>query len=428
MRGFQPSDYTICGFLKMKAQRPNRHFLFLAVVFFYLLPLIFIGFTSHNLMSRQNSWMVLTLGFFIIACGTVALMLLMSYWEEALKKQESEPMAFATLTGRTHDPVEQETKVTALNYVDQSSRTIELSLLQQTISELEGQQTALMEDIKLKTEAARVLDAEKKELSVQIEQLSKENAECKARAELELSKKTEMLDALQKIVDEQRTEIEKRLEQIQQLDTKVQDLNYEIKALLYLHDNEPEAPQPLPKAEIVKLPEEEMDAIPHCQTVRTSIEASALLRRCIDTAQKLTGQYPYYGNEASRYREASYPLPITLDQRRLFDGLHSENSGLILVYSQRENKVVFANQQVVPLLGWSQEKCTMHFLSLFHDGGAEWNKSIGLLGSSPEVQTRLLFKTRHGSEKLMHCHLGSIPTGLFKSYIIAVLYPDSQQR
>jgi hypothetical protein len=239
--------------------------------------------------------------------------------------------------------------------------------------------------------------------------------------------------------------MEKRQEQIQQLDSKVHDLSYEIKTLLYLHEDEvsssktsTRAKTEVPAATLpifsshessheslgrpLALAENRMCAQHNKieSPVHTSVEAAKLLKHCIQLTEKLTGAN-YHSNESSRYREfpSSY---YAIDQRRLFDSLRHETYALIVVYSQKEQKVVFANNEVKTLLGWSPEKLVADFPTLIQGGMQEWKRAIALLTTTSESQARFLFKARNGQEILLNCHLGLIPTGLFRNYVIGVLY------
>lgn len=231
--------------------------------------------------------------------------------------------------------------------------------------------------------------------------------------------------------------MEKRQDHIYQLDTKIHDLSYEIKTLLYLHEAEtnPVTPSflkkenpsktflaPVSNPEPIETTEDaEEPAISPAAPIQTSQEAMLLLRKCVNIAQKLTGAN-YYSNEATRYREFS-SSHYTIDQRRLFESLRSENGGLILVYSQKESKLLFVNNQCRNLLGWSSEKFVSDFPEFIKEGLVDWKKALVNLGTMPESQARLLAKTKHGHEVILNCHLGVIPTGLFRNYVIGILYP-----
>jgi hypothetical protein len=269
---------------------------------------------------------------------------------------------------------------------------------------------------------------------LKVDQTAQDYADYRLFSEEQLKQKQIQLITLQQVLEDQRSEMEKRQEQIHQLDTKVHDLSYEIKTLLYLNDDEKPMQHPSMSVEESTIDNPEQGSEPiqslfdlheedSCSEmpIKTPTEAAQMLRKCINIAQKLTG-VNYFGNEISRYRElpTSY---YTIDQRRLFDSLRIETRALILVYSQKELKVLFANNQSKSLLGWTPDKLASDFSTIFQAGMTDWKKAISLLSATSETQGHLLAKTKYGQELLLNSHLGVIPTGLFRHYVIAILYP-----
>ncbi len=153
----------------------------------------------------------------------------------------------------------------------------------------------------------------------------------------------------------------------------------------------------------------------------TQTEGSQLLKKCIDYAEKLNGSH-YYGNESARYRELS-PSYFAIDQRRLFDSLRTESKALIIVYSLKDGKVIFASGESKNILGWSADKVVIGFSSILTEGMKEWKKALQELTHSSESETRLLAKTADGQEIVLHCQLGIIKNGVFRNYVIGILFP-----
>ncbi len=154
---------------------------------------------------------------------------------------------------------------------------------------------------------------------------------------------------------------------------------------------------------------------------RTPAEAMNLLKKCLDTTQQLTGAY-YCANEASRYREFSSSY-YAMDRRRLFETLRGETRAMLIVYSQKEQRLLFVNNASKSILGWTPKKFIAEFSSIMQVGMSEWTKALHTLNTAPEAQARLLAKTRDGQELLLHCHLGVVSSGLFRHHIMGVLYP-----
>lgn len=436
----------------MRFNTNNRLLLSASLIIFYLLPVIFFSIYSISQMSSNKSWSILSGGLLLVATCSLILIFLVRYWEKA-----SEDWIKKHLLEKKDKP-EKENKVTSLdpsllfdhpqdtveepeNLSVKESIRAELSSVQANLMECQAKMVQLQEELASKEELYKTSLEENKQLTYKAQEIQQDFSDYKLFSEEQLKQKSLQLVNLQQIIEDQRSEVERRQEQISQLDTKVHDLSYEIKTLLYLHETEA---SPLPpsflkvddstKSLLTKVvsgkvdnpqphtlqEESEGEAISVENQINTPAEAVLLMRKCINTAQKLTGAN-YYNNEASRFREFS-SSHYTIDQRRLFDSLRSETSGLILVYSQKEHKLLFANNQTKHLLGYGPEKFVSDFSSYLQEL-PDWKKGLSLLSTAPESQTRLLAKTKHGQEIILNCHLGVIPTGLFRNYVICVLYP-----
>lgn len=440
----------------MQFKIQNRYSLSIAVIALYLVPLFFLSFYSIGLMSKSKSWLIFSTGLFTIVCGALGLMLLLYYWEQALKNKNQEQDSLASniqpLDKHKVAYLDSSQIMTDLNKPDNINResitllenSKQLNSLQKSLEECQEQQTHLLEDIQYKNTEIQKLEKELQEWVEKAEQASRDLSDYKIFSEEQLNQKSIQINSLQQSLDTQQQEIDKRQTQIQQLDSKIHDLSYEIKTLLYLNESEPsfkmnESSQnqefaqsnrgsansnisplrPDTYSTIAQLEEAQEEIVFSDTQITTPQEASALLKHCIGIAHKLMGTN-YYGSETSRYWE--FIPHYTIDQRQLFDNLSNENGGLIFVYSPKESRVLFANSQSKNLLGWSSEKFLQDFNSLLQEGNSDWKNSVNLLTSSSESQTRLLLKTKNGKEILMNCHLGLIQSGLFRSYIIGVLY------
>lgn len=437
----------------MKFKITNRQFLSAAVIIFYLIPLLFFSILSMAIMPHYKSWTLFSLGLLLAVIGTFALTLLLYYWEQSLGGTRKD-LSYQPL--QEFVPAETEAKVTSLDSsmdfeppflreaAEQPAPTEsskELNLLETALKANQEQLEHLAKALEMKGQEFEKQAEENKQLELKALQIAQDFADYKLFSEEQLKQKHLQLTAFQQLIEDQRTEMEKRQDQIYQLDTKVHDLSYEIKTLLYLNEEESipakmpgafkevEGAHSLLKGSLHEAQEQSPSASHASQQdvhafenpVRTPVEASALLRKCINMAQKLTG-VNYHGNESSRYREFSSPL-YAIDQRRLFDNLRGEAGAVILVYSQKENKLLFVNNESKTLLGWSPEKFVADFSSIVHEGINDWRKALSMLASASDSQARLLAKTKQGQEMVLNCQLGVIPTGLFRNYVIGILYP-----
>lgn len=407
-------------------------------------------------MPHHKSWTLLSLGLFLIVLGTLMLILLVLQWEQYILDKKQKPSFTSFPPSLSYVEVEKEAKVTSLDPVLALSPSIPVEsqdyleidsskelALSQTISKVnQKQQEQVIKALEIKIQEVEKQEEENRQLELKVQQIAQDFADYKLFSEEQLKQKQIQLAALQQIIEDQRNEMEKRQEQIHQLDTKVHDLSYEIKTLLYLHEEKEvltdpfalkEEKSPIFIHEAINAGEEfqqqakiamaeasfQNDAIE--SPVRNAVDAAHLLKKCINVAQKLTGAN-YYSQESFRYREFSSSY-FAIDQRRLFDSLRTEAGALIIVYSQKEGKLLFANNESKTILGWNPEKLAMDFSSIIQDAAFEWKNALNTLIAAPDSQARLLAKTKQGQEILLNCHLGVIATGLFRNYVIGVLYP-----
>lgn len=336
----------------------RRESICLAVVFFYLLPLL-IAHSYHWV----DHWTAFGLGLLSLSIGTLCLYKLMIDWESELQ-----------------------TVVPAVATPEPIAAPVE-----ETNHEMER---ILSENVST------------------IETLSKENQLMLDQ----ITHKEHLLEIAEQTNNDLRSSQERKQQRITQLETKVRDLSYEIKTLLQLT----EIPESPPSPTLQEYAPRSDSKRPQDKQVQSYEEASAQLKRCIDIAQKITGA-SHYSSSQSRFRGMSTDN-FALDLRCLFDSLRSENSCTIIVYSTKENKLLFANDQATKLAGWSPEKFAQSFDTLIQEGRDEWSNGIRQLASQSECRARLVLKSRSGEDILVHAVLSMIPTGIFRHHIIAVLY------
>jgi DNA-binding protein H-NS len=440
------------GFLAfMKFKITNRQFLSAAVIFFYLIPLLFFAVLGIAIMPSTKSWTLFSLGLLLAVIGTLSLTLLLYYWEQAI---EIGPKGYSFFPDRNlQAPLAIEMgKVTSLESEldpniasdpdclqsdNSTGYSKELNFLENSLKTHQEQLELLENNIESKNQEIDKLRDENQQLELNALQIAQDFADYKLFSEEQLKQKQLQINTLQQMIDDQRTEVEKRQEQIYQLDTKIHDLSYEIKTLLHLNEEEHSAlKNPSPPDHLMSktksTEETQQPASPEIappkidnksfdNPVKSSVEASALLRKCMNMAQKLTAAN-YHTSESSRYREFSSSF-YTIDQRRLFDNLRSEASALIIVYSQKENQLLFVNHFAKSLLGWSPEKFIADFTSIMQESLSDWKKALSLLATNSESQARLIAKTKQGQEIILSCQLGVIPTGIFRHYVLGILYP-----
>ncbi len=234
-----------------------------------------------------------------------------------------------------------------------------------------------------------------------------------------LDKKETILSEYRSTLKEQRKIIEKKQEENNILQIRVNDLRYELDTLLKLKsDSGEEKDFYLKEPEKVLAPKNE----PRDKEQERSGLADSLqvkLDRYVKMAVRLNGAH-HFTNQNARYSELSLGSLI-LDQRRLFDRLQNENADTVLVYSREERNLVFINQQVRYLLGWSPERFIKDFTFLIQKGAIQWEEALEDVKLDDQKSIRLLMKTRSGRDILTHCYLKEIPSGVFQGYVLGIL-------
>ena len=244
-------------------------------------------------------------------------------------------------------------------------------------------------------------------------------------------KSQEALEADKRTIEEQeatiatlRYQMEEKQDSNDVLQNKIQDLTYEIKTLLQLADMDHSSGYTVTESAeeyLVEVapPEEETAAVPPHPSHYTE-SATSQLKRCINIAQKVTSSHNF-GSYNSRFRDLSLDNDA-LDLRRLCDNLQGESGNTVVVYSQKSRKVLFVNDVVRVLLGWSPSAFTQNFESIIKEGIEEWRSILSQLNTHSHAHSRLLMRTELGHDLLIHYEVGLIPTGIFKNNVIAILH------
>lgn len=370
--------------------------------------IIVLYFFSTLLLSvyPEINFKKLVYGLLIASLGSICIFLLLRQWEKSRTRapfrsfNASEPQA-------TKNPIEHLENIHEYEKALGEAQTKNIELIQK--------QNAL-------EEALHKLENEKSQFEQRIEDVNHQLSTKSSEAEEELRRKATLLSEYQETINQQREVIQKKQDQIVELEVTVRDLKYEVKTLLQLaeiHNNDKKRNTNRKEAVEENIP----DSPVHYTgaLVKSPEEASIHLGKCIDIAQKITSSNRF-NNGPSRFQHM--PLDNSaLDFRRLFDSLRSETSSGVVVYSLKENRLIFANNQIQSMLGWNPEKFTQYFSEIIREGYEDWNHALGQLSPSIETKARLLLKTNSGQNLLVNCHLKMIPTGIFRHYVIGILYP-----
>lgn len=379
----------------------------------YLLPLIILNILYSRAESEQDLWNITSLGLLLAFAGTLFIFWMMIQREalfNAAKQQSPKP----DIVPAVH-PSEKPSPIETIEYQNICSALEEAQVMNHQLrSEIEDLTKQLQED------------------NVRQEKFDQQNLEFEEfrRASLDqLEHQQRDIHELHDVNAEQKNVIEKRQQQINHLETKVSDLTYEIKTLLKLAETNISNLGLDSSSNMTSFRKEgegggfaavdEPVFVPGNRQINTPEEASLQLKRCLDIAQKITGSYRF-NSHTSHFAEGTTDS-FTIDLRRLSDRLRIENSCTILLYSPKENQVLFVNNQIKIALGWNPEIFIQNFNEILQNSNA-WRQGISSLSTRSEAQIQLPFKTKSGTESLLHVHLAMIPTGIFRQYIMVILY------
>lgn len=254
----------------------------------------------------------------------------------------------------------------------------------------------------------------------EIDHLKQENESLHKQVQSAVARYRELQDSQNSILQEHqstiadlRNDLAQRQQMGDQLEGKVRDLSYEIKTLLRLAERPIQGEQ---KSEAVSVAvmETESDA-----PVQTREEAHIQLKRSLDIAQRVTGAG--YLTNSPKFQEF-YLENSALDLRRLSDKLRDIEHTALIVFSTKENKLLFANETTKQLLGINNERFAETFQELIQSDFEPWKLAQQQLAFKNEAHLILPISIRPGEILEVECLLGVIQTGLFRNNIIGLLY------
>lgn len=336
------------------------------ILFFYTIPIAAWIFYVMKFTSFSGSWLVFSSGLLLI----FSLSLIMMVW------------------------VRKNTLVLAADTVQTIQEESSADLPQEDVSQLEA-------------------------LNLHLSNSLQENEELKKSHESLKEQFAALANESSQTIEDLRTSLDQKQQQNILLENQIHDLRYEIKTLLHLTEIDYSSKSSSnTRSENMSSGFEENLFLFDEHLVSSEAEAKLLLKQCIEAAQKITGVCQL---QTTKRQKAISMDPFTLDLRLLFDSLRDEQGALISVVSLRDNKLIFANNQTKPLLGYSPEKFVQDFFSIIEEP-IVWNQAIENLATRSEVAIKLHMQSKNSDALLTSCHLGAIPTGIFRGLAIAVTY------
>lgn len=394
-------------------QNPLKHnHSLISVVFIgYALPLIFLSFFAVWAIEWNSPWSIFPLGLIISAVGTCTLYL-----------------QFLRHRNVTVEVVEQ---------VVQPVDSEHLELIEKKAAEAELESSQLRSIVENLNKRVVDVEIEREAMRSSIESSHREHAIYKHDTTLLMEQNRVLLNEYQLTIQEQREMLDKKQQHILQLDSKVHDLSYEIKALVQVEAYEGVLMSAGGggSSKVIQHPsmshsEGVYKSLPHVSQLEEVVltkkvadagDAHKLLQRCVDIAQKITGASYYNSSSGTRLRD----LPsdhFAFDLRRLCESLRSESGGMILIYSQKEHKPLFVNDFVKEFTGWSADKFLMNFSEIIEPSQAEWENVLHQTAFKNHFPIELCLKGKNGADCEFKGEMGLVPTGVFRNTVILVLY------
>lgn len=404
-------------------QRKER--LHLVTIGLYLLPLTLFIIATVWLTSPKATWPLVPIGLFFCGICSLAVLTLWRY-REGIITPVAAPINYSerpeTKTDLPIQNNESEEKVLHFQQSLEEYRQQQARYLHELDEKNAGMERLLQENALLHSTLDGAREKQQRESQSLLEQIQQQKV---------------LLEEYQHTINRQRQELSKNEQSIASQENRLRDLTYqlrdqkyEIKTLLQLAEITPEAPPYVPEIE-----DWQEETPPPMATARTLIEndaqedhfisssgeASLLLKRCLDIARKITAP-SYYSPSHAPFGHPS-PASHNLDLRRLCDSLRSERGAIILLYSPKEDKLLFASPSIKYLSGWSTEKWLQDFTSLLNDQAHEWRNAVRRLTLQGEAVLQLSIPSKDHPPVRVQATLGMVPTGLFRLHVLAILHP-----
>ncbi len=264
----------------------------------------------------------------------------------------------------------------------------------------------------------RELEVQKKRMAQQVKELTQLSVELQNQ----LDKKETILSEYRSTLQDQRSVIEKKQSDINLLQVRVNDLKYELENVLKLKNVTHEDSLPFLKSSLAFEKKDLNFEVDTSFGLLGSLQDK--LDRYVKIAMTLNSSYHLTKNQS---RHAQVPLgSLIIDQRRLFDRLQNEEAETLMVYSKEEKRLIFINNQITSLLGWSPERFLTDFSLLIQKNYREWREALEELKALEQKNLRLIMKSKSGKEVLTHCYLKEVPEGVFKGHVIGLLSSPTQ--
>ncbi|MFA6915996.1 MAG: hypothetical protein WC222_06335 [Parachlamydiales bacterium] len=408
--------------LKLTRRQDRLH---LATLLIYLIPLLLLTLIAVWIVTPAAGWPLLPLSLFLAATGSLVILTLWRLREGSL------------LQNLPHQETAEKSEIPSLSSQDSDEKILRF---QQSLEEYRQEQQRYLHEIDEKASALDRLMQENSLLHSTLDGAREKHHRENSSLVEQIQQQKTLLEEYQHTINNQRQEISKLEQNIASLENRVRDLTYqlrdqkyEIKTLLQLadmpqdhttHSHEGEDwLEEIPSLPVLANRHSIEQDTPEEEFISSPGEASLILKRCLDIARKITGP-SYFSPSHAPFGHPS-TASHTLDLRRLCDSLRSERGAVVLVYSPKDDKLLFISPTIKLLSGWNSDKFAQDFYSLLGEQSHEWRNAVRRLPVQGETSLTIHLNTKDNRGIKLQAFLGAIPTGLFRLHTLAVLFPVS---
>ena len=287
----------------------------------------------------------------------------------------------------------------------------ELTYLKHELKDIKNKYNTNKSQLENQNKGLQKLTYENEVLTEQSNQLNNNIKLLEEKYSSQLSKRDSMISQREAKINEQKDEIIKNNKKISFLESRINDLSYELKTILELKDVE---------NSINRTQWKPLKNIPSSETLNYSTyNAKQELKKCINIAEDIKGAN-YLNNKNTNSVAMQFSNSI-YDIRSLNEYYRNINT-CIVIYSPKEDKLLFANRHVSELTGWPTERFLNDFYKLIQTNITDWRECIQSIKQNHYESIRLNIKSKTGKSSIIDCHLGLISKGAFENNIVGVLY------
>lgn len=382
----------------MKSFDNSRASLILAIVLFYLFPIVLLSGYTMGFIATEMRWKLFSVGLLSGTIGSCILFIVIYRWEQNLRQRLVSALRSSQNIVEHPDPEKEQ----------ELQRLLNEKLIKDALAPLQSKHDKMKVDISLKDEELMQALEERKGLQSQILMIRGELDSYRDKMQIQLLQEQQQNLEHQKVIKEQQTLIGTLQQQISSLEIKEKELSYEIKTLVNLSNFEIVEKETPPKKQPV-----DTFALKSHESISRQLAHFVDIAASMASVQNIQGVPSHLNDLATdNYR---------LELRRLCENLNMESRYVMLLHSPRENRILFANDHVKTVLGWTPEKFIQQFPDIVLKGIEDWNKEMDVITANREGFCAINARSQMNQSIAMNCHLRAISSGTFRNHVIVLM-------